>query len=316
MRPRSREDPRLDRTVWRTLVVAMPAVRVLSLLMPVLLCALLMAGCDWYRQDEIALRALPYPYEAGVAVDDGSEPACLRSRGIRFVYDGEEVHTAGQDAACSLVDRVRQLWESLSFLYSRREWRGGSFFANRLFEPHGTVDGGTVYAYKAYGGLIAHLPSQMRQDDAAQVTEAITYELAAKGGVMIVGGAKDRQGIFGAVRAHLGRGAVHLVERDRLLAYGFVRRYLEWDATSADDGVTVHVRAVNDGVTEPWVPTVEELDGITFYTPDPGRTRVVVAGQELSDVSVNPPDRTRRGSVTIHVPPIQPATITIPGTSP
>jgi hypothetical protein len=61
---------------------------------------------------------------------------------------------------------------------------------------------------------------------------------------------------------------------------------------------------VNDGVTEPWVPTVEELDGITFYTPDPGRTRVVVAGEELSSVSANPPDRTYRGSVTIHDSPL------------
>lgn len=76
--------------------------------------------------------------------------------------------------------------------------------------------------------------------------------------------------------------------RDRLLTYSLVRRYLEWDATRTDGGVTIHVRAVNDGVTEPWIPTVDELDGITFYTLDPGRTRVVVAGEELSDVSVTP----------------------------
>lgn len=272
--------------------------------MPALLCVLLVTGCDWYQQGETALRAVPYPHNAGVSIDDGSEPVCLSARGVRFVYDGEAVRTAGQDAACSLVDRGRQLWESLTFLYSRREWRGGSFFANRLFEPRVTEDGGTVYAYKAYGGLIAQPPREMLWDGAAQVTEAITYELAAKGGVMIVGGAKERRWPFGAVRASLGGGAVYLVGRDRLLTYSFVRRYLEWDVTSSNDGVTIRVRAVNDGVTKPWVPTVEELDGITFYTPDPGRTRVVLAGQELSDVSVNPPDRTGRGSVTISNPPV------------
>ena len=163
--------------------------------------------------------------------------------------------------------------------------------------------------------MIAHLPSEMPWDDAAQVTAAVTYELAAKSGVMIVGGAEDRRGSFGAVRANLGRGAIHFVGRDRLLAYGFIRRYLEWDVSRADDGVIIHVRAVNDGVMKPWVPTVEELDGITFYTPDPGRTRVMVAGQELSDVSVNPPDRTYRSSVTIHVPPVQPTLTTPPGAS-
>jgi len=209
--------------------------------MSVLLCALLMTACDWYRQDETALRALPYPYEAGVAIDDGSEPVCLSSRGVRFVYDGEEVRTAGQDAACSLVDRGRQLGESLAFLYSRREWRGGSFFANRLFEPRVAADSSTVYTYKAYGGLVARLPHEMPRDTAAQITEAITYELAAKGAVMIVGGAKDQQEFLGAMRANPGRGAVYFVGRDRLLEYGFIRRYLQWDATSADDGVTIHV---------------------------------------------------------------------------
>ena len=274
-------------------MLTMPPVRILRLLMPVLLCALLMTGCDWYEHGEVALRALPYPYDAGVAVDDESKPACLSSRGVRFVYDGEEVRTAGQDAVCSLVDRGRQLWESLTFLYSRREWRGGSFFANRLFEPHVTADGSTVYVYKTYAGLIAHPPREILMNGATQAAEAITYELTAKGGVMIVGGAEDRRWPFEAVPIHLGqehvRGRVRCVGRDRLLTYSFVRRYLKWSATSADDGVTIHVRAVNDGVTEPWVPTVEELDGITFYTPDPGRTRVVVAGEELSDVSVTPP---------------------------
>ena len=290
------------------------ATGVLFILIPVLLAT----GCDWYGQEDIALRALPYPYEAGVAVDDGTEPGCLASRGVKFVYDDEGVRTAGQDAACSLVDRGKQLWESLAFLYSRREWRGSSFFANRLFEPWTSGDGITEYAYKRYAGSIAQLPLRMPSDAAAQVAEAVAYELKAKGGVMIVAGpATDRQRLFASVTAHMRlehqRGGVYYVERDRLLGYSFVRRYLEWNATRTDDGVTIYVRAVNGGVAKPWVPTVEELEGITFYTPDPERTRVLVAGQELSNVSVNPPDRTRRGSVTLRPTAVQP---TPPGTSP
>jgi len=293
--------------------------------MPVLLCVLLATGCDWYQQDEIALRTLRYPYDAGVAIDDGSEPVCLSSHGVRFVYDGEDVGTVGQDAVCSLVDRGKQLWESLAFLYSRREWRVGSFLANRLFEPQ-TLDGGvTAYAYKRHTGSIARLPLRIPSDVAAQIAEAVAYELKAKSGVMIMAvPSADRQRSFASVTAHMRlehqRGGVYYVERDRLLSHSFVCRYLGWNATRTDDGVTIYVRAVDDGVTEPWVPTVEELDGVTFYTPDPGRTRVMVAGRELPDVSVNPPDRTYRGSVTIHIPPVQPpvlpAPTSPPGTSP
>ncbi|MFH1865594.1 MAG: hypothetical protein ABIK85_06900 [Candidatus Eisenbacteria bacterium] len=279
-----------------------------------LMLVLFVAGCDWYGHDEVALRPLPYPYDAGVAVDSGGEPDCLAEHGVRFVYGGEEVRTAGQDAACSLVDRGRQLWESLVFLYSGREWRARSFFANRLFEPRTSDDGVTSYEYKRYAGSISRLPSRMPSDAAARVAEALAYELRAKGGVMIVAGPRaDRAGPFASAVAHIRleheRGRVYYGERDRLLAYGFVRRYLDWDAVRTDDGVTIRVRAVSDGLVEPWVPTLKELEGITFYTPDPGRTRVFVAGEMLQDVTVNPPDWTRRESVTIRPAPTQPTPI-------
>lgn len=275
--------------------------------------ALFVSGCDWYGQDEIALRALPYPYNAGVAVDSEDEPRCLAERGIRFVYAGEEVRTAGQDAACSLIDRGRQFWESLTFLYDNREWRAGSFFANRLFEPRTPDGGATAYAYKRYAGSLSHLPSQMPPDVATQVAETVAYELKAKSGVMVVGGPADPVGPFVYVVAHMRQeheqGRVYHVERDRLLAYCFVRRYLVWEAVRTDDGVTIRVHAVDDGLTEPWVPALGELSGITFYTPDPERTRVFVAGEMLEDLAVNPPDRTRRGSVTIRSAPDQPTPI-------
>ncbi|MFH1688712.1 MAG: hypothetical protein ABIE42_00565 [Candidatus Eisenbacteria bacterium] len=294
----------------RTLILTCPATRILFTLMLVPLAT----GCDWYGHDDVSLRALPYPYDAGIAVDSGGKADCLAEHGVRFVYGDEEVRTAGQDAACSLVDRGRQLWESLVFLYSGREWRAGSFFANRLFEPRTSDDGVTSYEYKRYAGSISRLPSQMPSDVAAQAAEAVAYELRAKGGVMIMAGpSTDRAGPFASVVAHIRlehqMGRIYYVERDRLLAYGFVRRYLDWDAVRTDDGVTIRLRAVDDGLVEPWVPTLKELSGITFYTPDPERTRVLVAGEMLRDVTVNPTDWTRRGSVTIRPAPTQPTPI-------
>jgi hypothetical protein len=101
-------------------------------------------------------------------------------------------------------------------------------------------------------------------------------------------------------------GRVYFADRDDLLAYGYVRRYLDWDAENSDGDVTIHVRAVHDTLAERWVPTLDELDGLTFYTPDPQRTRVLLDGDEIGDLTVNAPDRTRRGSVTISVSAAQP----------
>lgn len=286
-----------------------PATRIVF----ILALAFVVTGCDWYGHDDVALRELPYPYSAGVAIDSEGEPRCLAERGVTFVYAGEEVRTTGQDAACSLVDRGKQLWESLMFLYSEREWRAGSFLANRLFEPRTTDGGTTAYAYKRYAGSISNLPDRTPSDVAAQIAEAVTYELSAKCGVMVLCAPADSSRPFDSVVAHLRReheqGRVYLVERDRLLAYGFVRRYLAWEVERADDGITIHVRGVGDGLAEPWIPSLAELEGITFYTPDPERTRVFLAGEMLEGVAVNSPDRTRRGSVTIWSTTTQPIPI-------
>jgi hypothetical protein len=284
--------------------------RATTTILPVLVLALLLAGCDWYGQDEVALRPLPYPYGGGVAIDDGSASTVLAGRGVTFVFDGEEVGIVGQDAACSLVDRGRQLWSSLMFLYKEREWRGGSFFSNKLLEPVDAEDAG-YHAYKRYVGRMCDLPPEMPSDVAAQVAEAVAYEITAKGGVMIVAGSSPgRHGPSASVIDHLRlehqRGRVYYVERDRLLAYSYVRRYLDWSSTSSDDGVTIRIRSVDDGEAPPWVPMPEELTGITFYTPDPERTRVLIAGEEVLDVTSNAPDWTKRGSVTIGSPPGRP----------
>lgn len=282
-------------------------------LLCVMALVLVAVGCDWHGGNEVAVRPLPYPYTAGIAIDAGDAPQCFSARGVNFCYDGEEVRTAGQDAACSLVDRGRQLWETLVFLVSRREWRAGSFFANRLFEPRVSESGSVTYAYKRYVGSIANLPSHMPGDVAAQVAEKLAYEVKAKGGVMIVASATpEPPGPLGSALTHLRReheeGNVYLTDRDRLLAYGYVRRYLDWDVANSEEGVTIHMRAVHDTLADRWVPTLDELDGLTFYTPDPQRTRVTLAGDEVHGLTVNAPDQTGRGSVTVRAAstPIEP----------
>lgn len=272
--------------------------------LPLLLLFMLPLACGWHGEGEVALRQLPYPYEAGVALEDGGVPACLAERGIRFADTGERVRTAGQDAACSLVDRGRQLWESVLFLYERREWRGSSFFTNRLVEPSTDENGATSFTFKTYVGSIANLPAQMPSDVAAQVAGAVMYELKAKGGVMILGGrdggpARPVKAVMDRLTQEHEQGAVFVTERDRLLAYSFVRRYLDWGGARTDGGVTITIRSVDDGAGHRWIPTLAELDGITFYTPDPENTRVIVGGEAVENLIINGEDRTRRGSVTV-----------------
>lgn len=268
------------------------------------LAALIAPGCDWYGQEEVALRPLPYPYQAGVAVADSAEITSVSGQEVTFLFDGEEVHTVGQDAVCSLVDRGRQLWDSLAFFISRREWRGGSFMANRLIEPVGGADGSAAYAYKTYVGRIARLPASVPTEAAVQFAEAAVFELKAKGGVMVIGTPGEVlpprfAPVDGFLKEERRLERVYYVELERLLSYALLRRYLLWGFVRGDTGVVITVGGVDGGAGEPWVPTWEELDGVTFYTPEPERTSVMIAGGGPGNLRVNPPDHMRRGSVTI-----------------
>ena len=55
------------------------------------------------------------------------------------------------------------------------------------------------------------------------------------------------------------------------------------------------------------MPSEEQLQGITFYTPKPEITHIYVNGTEMMDLEKNPSDYKGKKSVTIpirHLPPL------------
>ena len=267
------------------------------------------SGCGWPGGGDVFLRNAPYPYEACAAVDDGAEVSPLEDRGVAFAWSGRTVGTVGQDAMCSLIDRARQLWEALVFLVRNREWEGRAFFGNRPVEP-ALAPGSLVHAFKTCVGRVPVAGSGIPEHVAADMAEAVIYELCAKGGLTIIGSPPGAEGerkpavLQEAVSEYLALAAeerrLWLVDLGRLLSYDFVRRNLVWTAGNEDGQITIRIEGVDDGHGNAWVPTLDELDGITFYTPSAVGTRVLLAGREVTGLAMNPRDRTRRESVTIH----------------
>jgi hypothetical protein len=314
------------------------------------------AGCGWERREDVALRKFPYPYVAGLAFtgdlcypgDMGAEDP-LGARGIGFIDQDEVVHTIGQDAMCSLLDRGRQLYETVRYGLTKREWRIGSFFANRLIEPHTarseddargasvdpsgagefgmspiaarpavdaanpeSVRAGSVrlYRYKKYAGRWLGIPSQAPVEALEQITQALLYELRAKGGWILVDArlgerrrprdpsSSELAGILAPVGEEHIAGRVYVTTPNDLLSRNLIQRFLDWEVERVSSGVDIRIRGVAEEGTS-WVPTVEELQGVTFYTPVPERTRVFLDGEEISGLLVNPVDHTSRASVSI-----------------
>jgi len=327
----------------------------------------LAAGCGWERREDVALREFPYPYVAGLAMTGdlcypagmGAEDP-LAARGIAFVDRDEIVHTIGQDAMCSLLDRGRQLYETARYGLTKREWQIASFFGNRLIEPQvprdeiepqvpkeeidpdapgdepqsdtptdglkpntpgarataaspsgPTADSVRLYRYKKYAGRWHGLPAAAPPEALEQITQALLYELKAKGGWILIDvrlgerrrahdpSSSELAGILAPITEEHAAGRVYVATPNDLLSRNLIQRYLDWEAESASSGVDIHIHGVAEEEGTPWVPTIEELQGVTFYTPLPERTRVFLDGEEISGLLMNPADHTRRASVSI-----------------
>lgn len=105
-------------------------------------------------------------------------------------------------------------------------------------------------------------------------------------------------------------GAIWIGTTSRLLQYSRMRRYLRWQAATAADGAwEINIDGVNDSTKNQNTPLTPAelplLQGLTWYTPEPKKTRIVVAGKRV-DCTINPPDTTGVGSVSVPLKPLNP----------
>lgn len=102
-----------------------------------------------------------------------------------------------------------------------------------------------------------------------------------------------------ARRHHEGRLLVTTTRRllGSRLAVGTVTWSVHRDRT--DHRIDVHTTAAGGEID------ARDLDGLTFYVPDPARTRVRVDGTERVDLVRNPPDHTGRPSVSLPRPRLE-----------
>ncbi|MDP4083670.1 MAG: hypothetical protein Q8934_03545 [Bacillota bacterium] len=87
----------------------------------------------------------------------------------------------------------------------------------------------------------------------------------------------------------------------RLLNYNLVQQYLNYKATVNNNKMVINILSVNDPLLGKFIPTINDLRGVTFYVDSPQQTQVLVNGKpiDLSYISYNPSDSTGRQSISI-----------------
>ncbi len=251
------------------------------------------------------------PHERG---DDPGAPEyhtdLLVPFGFRFFERYEATHVVGQDARPNLRDRFVQAIETLQYWRRAGEWRARALFENRLIRPLTLGDGRRVYSFARFLGKRRGLERAGSRELGTQLSSAVLAELEAKGGWLIVYTHPWRNDADGGVIAPEAVEALRRLAQEhqdgklfvtttrRLLRYNLVTRFLTWSVRTEGRDKVIAIAAVRDPLAGPWVPTGDDLMGLTFYTPDPGRTRICVGDLELP-VKTNPPDETGVPSITV-----------------
>jgi hypothetical protein len=102
-------------------------------------------------------------------------------------------------------------------------------------------------------------------------------------------------------------GEIYVTTTEKLLWYSLVHDNLQWKYEGdCNSGVKINISAVQDPAFGRFVPTIEDLQGITFYTSCPSKTSVYVNENNITaQVKTNSADQNGTQSVSIpftHLP--------------
>jgi hypothetical protein len=85
----------------------------------------------------------------------------------------------------------------------------------------------------------------------------------------------------------------------KLLNYYRAYQYVAWSCQRAAGCTHIHVGHIDDPVFGKIAPTIQQLQGLTFYVPDSSRADIYVQGAKVEGVQRNPADGSGMESVTI-----------------
>lgn len=247
--------------------------------------------------------------------------------GIKFVWKGRSSSIVGQDtpyalstfkrifdrahSAHTIANILRELAKATLARLGNR--RFGLHRDNRLLQLSQLQDGQSVYEFKRCNSHWRGLSKGHDSEGLAYVIRRQTLnELLAAEGYMVIythlGVGLDRppylppatqaalQGLAEAYRA----GDHYITTTSRLLTYYLNRRNMQWTyQVDEAESVRITIHGVADSIAGRSSPSIEELQGITFYVPNRFNARIFLGRDELNNIERNPPDHTGKESVMI-----------------
>lgn len=95
------------------------------------------------------------------------------------------------------------------------------------------------------------------------------------------------------------KGNIYITTTSKLLRYYINHKYLDWSYADKDGTIRIDIYKVKDPVFGTFVPSVEDLQGITFYVPHESDPIIFIDDKRIKNIQKNFADDTGKQSVTI-----------------
>ena len=110
---------------------------------------------------------------------------------------------------------------------------------------------------------------------------------------------KETQNALKNLAKEFMEGNIYITTTSKLLNYYINHKYLNWSYNFTNGELNIHIHNVKDPIFGSFVPSVEDLNGLTFYLPNMSKTIIYLDNKEITTVKRNPSDYTKKESITI-----------------
>jgi hypothetical protein len=246
--------------------------------------------------------------------------------GIQYAWVGATMRVIGQSpnnpssAWSTVFDRLYPIRSFISVLKEIRKTVLGQLGDERyimqrqcqLMRPLQLEDGRQVHEFSRYCNhpISVGQGATSRGLSYAISRRALEY-LKARQGFMIVythfGKNGDcRQVISPETRTALRNlecefrdGQIYVTTTSKLLSYYKSSQYLVWSHQQTNGCTRISINHLDDPVFGKKTPTIDQLQGLTFYVPESSRAEVYIKGVAVNGIRRNPADESGRESVTL-----------------
>lgn len=98
---------------------------------------------------------------------------------------------------------------------------------------------------------------------------------------------------------HYRDGNIWVTTSAKLLNYYVNKNYLKWNAKVHGDSVDIIIENVEDPVRGKFIPDINDIQALTFYTKYPAKTRIFINNKKINDIQYNYPEDRSENSLMI-----------------